>query len=210
MSAAGLIIDTRQFQSALRDYVAVTGKDMDQAANRQLTNWMIKSSKVARQAERAQIEAVKNQPWWPKLIAKVMSAKGLRAWRVTKRGRIRSTGEEKRVSDRLIRSRLRAITFIKAFFRAGMKSMSRYSGSSAVPAGRFSDMRVVFRPSAAAQPASLSVSYDYRKRGLSTAREAEHILQDALTSGLSDTVKDMRAYIERKLADRARERSARS
>jgi hypothetical protein len=236
--SVSLRLDTREFQAAMREYVEATGKDSAEALNRQGRNFAIKCIQKTKQPRgAAAIRALAEEPWWPKLVSKVMgqaagggsASKMFQAqWAAAERAKRLKAGGHKgsfkldreeqsyaraarQMSRKILSSRTAAISFLRFFFRVLAGRMSQHSKGSGIPGGK---QFAGFNSSvSAARPKQLTVglmaSYGYRKRGGSTAAGTERLLQDAMTQALSATVADMREYVATKLARRAQEKSGR-
>lgn len=224
--STSLRLDTREFQQAIREYVAATGKDSAEAINRQARNFAIKCISATKPSKgAAAIKAIQNETWWPKVVAKIMAKRGgseaasktyQAQWAKmasTSRG---MSKEEKsyakyaaKLSKSILGQRTAAITFLRFFFRSLAQRMSSFSKGGSVPGGKaFPGFAVKVTPAA---PKRLSVSmdntYKFKKRGSKSADGAERLLQQAMTVALPATVADMKQYTEDQLTKRARQYS---
>jgi hypothetical protein len=237
MSVA-LRLDTREFNRAMQEYIAATGKDSAEAINRQSKNFAIKCLGTVKKSKgAAAIRALKDEPWWPKMVASIMvkqagslaGSKIMQAqWAAAKRSAGIKAGKHKnafkldreeqsyakearRISAAILKSRAGAISFLRFFFRAMAAKMTQYSKGGSIPSGKaFSGFQSQVTP---ATPGKLSVvmstSYGFKRRGAGSAASAEVELQKAMTAALPVTVADMRTYTAKQLAKRARQYSGR-
>ena len=237
MSVA-LKLDTREFQRAIQQYVAATGKDSAGAINRQARNFAIKCISSTKQAKgSAAIRALQGESWWPKMIAKVMAKQAGAAagskimqaqWAAQKRAAGIKAGKHKnafkldaeersyakyarKLSSQILKSRTGAITFLRFFFRVLAARMTQYTKGGSVPAGKnFPGFQQHIIP---ATPKKLTLrmdaSYGFKRRGSGSAAGAEKELQAAMMVALPATVQDMRQYTARQLEKRARQYSGR-
>jgi len=236
--SAGIQLETREFQRAIQEYVAATGKDSADAINRQARNFAIKCIGTTKQSKgAAAIRALKGESWWPKLIAKIMAkqagssaaSKIMQAqWAAQKRaaglkagkskGAFKLDAEERsyakmanQLSNSVLKSRTGAISFLRFFFRVLAARMTQYSKGGSIPSGKnFPGFRQTVVP---ASPRKLSIrmeaTYGFKKRGTGSAAGAEKELQTAMTVALPATVQDMKQYTAQQLAKRAKQYSGR-
>lgn len=226
-----LTLNTREFQQAMREYVAATGKDGSEALMRQGKNFAIHCIQAVRKAKgAAAIRALQNEPWWAKFIAKVI---GRQAGSTAAREAFQAqwSAEQKRIRDaagrkgawkldrkessyakyakamskKILGKRASAISFLAFFF----KSLALQLGKAA-PGKSFSGfVTVVQRPAPNRLFLKLDSAYAFRKRGTKTSTSSERLLQDAMNRALPATIQDMRDYTARKLAERSRQFSGR-
>ena len=220
--STGIEIDFRQFDAAMVEYAAASKKTFAESLNRQLGNLAIHAIPLAKKAEAVQIRALTDVEWWPKLIAKLMGARmgGLVGGRVASRAYQSQVAWKKgdaaeskvyaaaakKLSERIIRRRLGAVTFLKFFFGAMARAIT---GKRSGGGKEFAGFQVTYRPATDNSLTSfVSVGYDYRTRGDVTARRAMAILADILRRAIPLTVADMQKYIDAKMASNARRVSA--
>ena len=201
MSVA-LKLDTREFTRAMQEYIAATGKDSAEAINRQSKNFAIKClGTVKKSRGAAAIRALKDESWWPKMVASVMvkqagSASGSKIMQAQWASAKRSAGikagknknsfkldkeeqsyakEARRISSAILKSRTGAISFLRFFFRAMATRMTQYSKGGSIPSGKaFTGFQSQATP---ATPGKLSVvmstQYGFKRRGAGSAAGAE-------------------------------------
>lgn len=216
------VLDTRAFDQALIQYAAATGKDLAEAANRQLNNMAIKSINFVKDAEKAQIRDLTSKEWWPKLISKIMIEAKAAKWAkaVLAGKKVRSSGamftraQAAARSRKIINTRAAATKFIRGFFLTWSNAIQ-----STIPnIGRlygganwrfFKYIKAVFSPATAGKlNANITVWYDYKKRSDKTAQGAERLLGLYTNLGIPAATADMIAYTEKKMAETARRFSA--
>ena len=230
--SATFTLDTREFQKAIREYVAATGKDSADAINRQARNFAIKCIGTSKKSKgAAAIRALKSESWWPKMIASIMSKQagslaGSKIFQAQAMASKRAAGiksgknkgsfkldkeeqsfskEANRLSTSILKSRTGAISFLRFFFRVLAARMTQFSKGGSIPSGKaFQGFQNQVTP---ATPKKLSVSmgasYGFKKRGAGSAAGAEKELQSAMTAALPATVADMTTYTEKQLSKRA-------
>lgn len=220
-------VDTTEWQAALQEYAEVSTKDHAHSVNRCVNNLMIKGAQAADVASAAQIQALEMRfkEWWPKLVAKVIvKQKGARrAARGTKRARTlpwykREPGSHRseyaaRVSKKMLKRRVNAITFTRGFFiklsKALREAVPSLGGSGGVNAKSFQDIQVTLKP---ATPEDLNIdyrsAYTYKKRGARVVAGMQSILNRCMAAAQPAAIADMQQYIDRKAEERARQYSA--
>jgi hypothetical protein len=235
MSVA-LKLDTREFQQAMQEYVAATGKDSAYALNRGARNFAIKCVMSTKQSKgSAAIRALANEPWWPKMIASIVAKKsgasaGTKSYQAQWASRVRAQGikmgkhkgafkldeqersyakEAKALSSKILRSRSSAITFLRFFFRVLAAKLSTTVKGGTVPPGKnFTGFSAEVLP---AMEKKLSVrignAYKFKNRGAASAAGAEKELQKAMAVALPATVRDVRDYAAGQLAKQAKKYS---
>lgn len=230
--SVSLSLNTREFQQALREYVAATGKDGAEALTRQGKNFAIKCIQSVRKSKGAgAIRALQNEPWWAKFIAKVIgrqaggkaageayqaqwseAQKKIRddagrkgAWKLTKQESSYAK-YARAVSRKIISKRSSAISFLAFFFKAMALQLGK-----AAPGKSFTGFATtVNQPAPNRLSLKMDSSYAFRKRGTKTSTSSERLLQDAMNRALPATVQDMRDYTAKKLAEKAKRYSGRA
>jgi hypothetical protein len=132
MTGLKIEVDSAQFARALDDYQRATRKPMSYVINRSMNNWAIQSQDFIKVAMESKIRSLQSLPWWPKLIAKILTraprmtaGMGAKRWGQLFRRRARqlqgkqryyTVEQAKRRSSREIRRRVNARQFLKGFF----------------------------------------------------------------------------------------------
>lgn len=207
MADTGIMIDTREFDAALRQYAAVSSKDYADVCNHQLRNLAIQSLKRTKKAQRSAIRALKQAVWWPKYISKIIAKRG--AYLASSKTRRKSAGRNTRytrmarkISAQILRQRTKAVSFLRGFFWKMQQSLAPAAQGERPPAkppAVFRDTRVTALPATARNlRSSVSARYNYKKRSQKTASGAERILFRVLRMAYPATARDMKVYIERK------------
>lgn len=229
-------LDTGEFTAAMRDYVAVTKKDSAHAINRQMLNFSIKGMQHTKVAEASAIQKVSEMHWWPAYVAKAVGRMAGKTaakeayqamWaheevdvlnaRSGRKGAMMDRKERSyykfasALSRRMIRSRLKAVKFMRFFFLSIARELSRKAGVGNAPQGKtFGDMVATVAPATPNNlTCSVSARYDYVRRTAKTSHKAERLLQTYLDKALPATIADMKNYISDQLAKRARQLSGR-
>jgi hypothetical protein len=179
--------DTLEFDKALVEYAAASGKDIAEATNHQLKNWCLQSAKIAKKASVGSIrgkQRKKDLVWWHAwiLIRKAGGTKALQrkaAWEI---------------AHKKLGARARAVGFIRAFLFTLANAGGGYKA--------FDGMKGVKVKTATPsdKTAELEASYGYKKRAGRTARKAEGIMKGILDKGMAATIRDIEKYLARKLS----------
>ena len=197
--ASGITLDMREFDKAMVQYAAASGKDFKDIVNRQMLNLSIQGVKLQQRAERDKIKQVENLPWWPKYVAKVLAKQG----RYTR-------AQARKASKTLVRKRLKAIGFLRFFFIRMSQAVAPLTGKPGRKGKSFQGFEVSVKPATRHRPTTgVSVGYTYRKRSDKTARKADALLQKILPRAIAATVIDMRKYVDKKMGKTAKKYSAR-
>lgn len=206
-------LDILDFNLAYEQYVAVTGKDLAYCANRQALNVTIKTGRKTPLASRAKIKALVDRPWWDRFVAKkIRTGKGVRI----KDGRTKggnakfrrvttyTVDDARRVSEKLIQTRLNRIGFIRSGWLPALLKLNALKlqakdaflgGTSKIqkPKG---DARV-------AVPGVSPIAYI-----MNNSQGAEIVGRRALQNGIYEAAVDMRGYCAKKMGETARKFSA--
>jgi hypothetical protein len=232
VSDAVFRLDFREFDKAMVDYAAASGKDFAAACNHATMNLAIQGIKHTKAAEASAIQKLKGMDWWPKYVAKVMvrQAGGKAGQKLYqslwakeemknhKKGAWKLDKEEsayvryaKTLSGELLATRVKATRFMRFFFLSMARAVQPFADVKAMPSGKsFAGMTATAKPATRERPiCHVEASYDYKKRSDKTARKAERLLYGWLEKAIPATIADMKVYVERKMAERARQFSAR-
>lgn len=194
------ILDTTEFDGAVVQYAAASGKDFADVSNRQTLNLAIQGLKLQKKAENAEIKKLQSLDWWPKYIAKLLTAK---------RGHY-TRAEAIEYSAQVIRGRSKAVGFMKFFFASMAAAVAPLTGRSRGKGKDFAGFKVSIQPATSEKPITdCAVSYTYRRRGDKTAKRTEIILQSTLAQAISATIADIQSYVDRKMRVTANKYSAR-
>lgn len=206
------ITNAREFDRVMGQYAELSSKDVAEAINHQTVNMGFKGMRATAKAVKGEIDAKLRQS---KLIAYLLSSivpsRNLENRRTHKGGVYYTRKEAKKFTTRLIRTRKRAVGFMRGFWSEWIdEAKERTRGIARKPnVKRFRGFSTYINPATPKYPRmDVVVSYDYRRRGTATAKRTEKILQWALRRAEHATMLDMRKYIERKLAKRAKQFSA--
>ena len=226
-------LDTSQFNAAMREYLEATKKDSAHAINRQMLNFSIKGRTLTRLAEKGDIASMESQPFWPKIVAKVIgnaagslaSSKAFQSqWAAAqvsqhRKGAFKLDREEssyvklaKQVSKSLLKKRLRGIGFMRFFFLSIAQAISaKASVGKQLSGKKFTGFVAVVRPATENKlSCEASATYPYERRTANTAKRAERLLQQACDMALPLTIADMKKYASDQMAKRASQFSGRA
>lgn len=224
---ASISIDYREFDRAMVEYAAASGKDFAEVSNRQTLNLAIQGLAECKVATDGAIQKVQGFPWWPKYIAaamkkragtkylaKMMRLKSNKARAKTEssfgRDRFYSREDARTFSARIITKRLKAIRFMRFFFLALARKIQPHTKGGRVPSGKaFSGFTANIKPATASNPVCVvDVSYDYKKRSEKTAKKAERLLNVFLQRAVPRAARDIMKDVDRRMAETARRYSA--
>jgi len=195
-----MTLDTSEFDRAMVQYAAASGKDFKDIVHRQMNNLAIQGIKLQKRAERSAIKTMEGKAWWPKYVAKALK----------KRQGSYTRAEAKKFSKKLLRQRLKAVGFLKFFFISLSRSVAPLTGKPGRKGKTFAGFSVSVAPATKRKPTtSATVGYTYRKRGDKTAKTAERMLGKILKMAIATTVLDIQKYVDRKMGKTARKFSAR-
>lgn len=235
MNQASLGLDTREFQQAMKEYVAVTKKDAAYALNRQARNLAITSSMQVKKSNSSEIKAIARETWWPKVVSAIMRkqagstaareiyqaqwAANEKAKRVAQYGKGQKrfkldkketsyAKEAKRITNWILGSRAKAIGFSKWFFLRAARDLAKYVNKG-VPAGKaFEDIK---GGAVGATEKSLMVkfwsAYDFKRRSGKSASSLVSQLTQAMNYAVPIVIRDMKKYVQEQLAKRGQQYS---
>jgi hypothetical protein len=224
-------LDTAEFKGAMRDYLQATKKDSAHAINRQAQSFCVKSAQKVRLVNKPGIQAIKDEPWWPKVIAGVMKKRAGKLaalqiyqaqWAAKEKGKHRKGAfkldkqersyakEARAISKTLIGNRLKAINFTKWFFLRVARQLSAEGATPNAGAKAFPGIESsVVKATTDKLFAKLDSFYNYKRRGAGSAQGAEKELIKAMGAARSAVIQDMKDYTERQMAKRAAQFSGR-
>lgn len=112
-------LDTRLFNRVMQQYSEINRRTYPEIVNAKALDVSFRALKETPKADKAEIKALAEKPWWPKYIAKRIAGKGVVAFRKgASKIRIQGKGftreEAKKISEKIIASRVRSIAFRKA------------------------------------------------------------------------------------------------
>jgi len=217
MASTGFKLDTSQFRRALEQYKAVSKRDIAEIINRKTRDVVLRTVRSLPKAAKATISDLPQKDWWPKYIAKTISKKGVRITinrRSKRKGKSRprtfvykgryTRGQARQVSRTIVANRRRGVGFLRAaVLKAGQPFGVTAGASGAITKATGSGSRA----SALFLRSKLMMEYE-SARGAKSAGRARYIVGKALQSAVEEVRQDMLTYINRKLAERAREFSA--
>lgn len=217
--------DTREFDRALVEYAAITGKAWPEICNDKARDLCFRTVQFLPKADAAAIAALVTREWWPKYIAKRlmrqggvvgMVGKGRKASFVSLRafqggGRLAAghytRAEARALSARILSSRKRAISFMKSgFAKAGQALPGRGGGAR----GK-SELTMAQGTAIAAQftrPVAEAIVTYYSNRGGGDVARKEAIAVKGLQRAINFVAADMQAYIARKMDEAGKLKSA--
>jgi hypothetical protein len=230
MNQASLGLDTREFQQAMKEYVAVTKKDAAYALNRQARNLAITSAMQVKKSYSSEIKAIARETWWPKVVAAIMRkragstaareiyqaqwAANEKAKRVAQYGKGQKrfkldkketsyAKEAKRIGSEILGSRVKAIGFSKWFVMRAARELTKYAYKG-MPSGKvFEDIK---GGAVGATEKSLMVkfwsAYDFKRRSGKSASSLVSQLTQAMNYAVPIVIKDMKKYAQEQLAKR--------
>lgn len=192
MARNGITLDTREFTRAIFEYKAATRKGFAESCDHALLNLAIKTFSRLPKAKKSDIRALRNEAWWPKYIAKLLSSAGEY-----------DAEEAAAASKRIIGARSRSVSYLKSGFsdliaKAGGRAKGRRSRNAVA--------RVV---KAAVNKLRADFLVVYRARSGRDKSAKEIILKKALNAGLKAAARDMKKYAEKKLREAGRKHSGR-
>lgn len=228
-----LSIDSSEWGRAVTEYAAATNKTLAEALNRQILNLTFHGHKEVEKAEKETIERLEdpsNWPWWPALVAKILSKKSqaklmhivtgkrtrymeyLQANRMLNRGQRYTREEAREFSRKLIKRRVASIGYLRFFFVSLGNAVKPYINGSKPRAPYGRKMNGFASRISPATPDKLSCDvatwFDYSKRSNKTAKKAERLLSAALDRAIAPTIADMKGETERRMEADARRYSA--
>lgn len=221
-------MDHAAFARELDLYQRATQKDMAYVVNRAMNNWATHGAKAIKEASASRIQALESLPWWPKLVAKLMALRSRRMkvgmstaqWRrvfkrrlrqLQGRQRIYTRAQARRRSKQIINRRLQARLFLRSFCLKwsnviaatvpGIKGPRAFGQAG----GFFRSIHATYKPAAPGDlSAQVHVWYEYKKRSGKGTSKVEAMFERAKAMALAATIRDMRAYVHRLAAQRAR------
>jgi len=210
MSVSMTVTNLNEFNQTLGEYVFVSKKEFADGVNRQFNNLAIKAIRFTPKADSGRIRRLKNEH---KLIAHWMTKnktpKNPENKRLKKGGVFYTRAEAKRFANSVVKKRLGAVTFLKGFFVRMSDVIKQYSTGKTPTGKRYLEISPYFKPATTQNPSAyISVSYDYKRRSMTTSKRTESILGRALNMAIPATIADMKTYIARKAAERARQYSS--
>jgi len=93
--SVSLRLDTREFQQALKEYVAVSKKDAADACTHHLGNWALQAARLVKRGNKPAIQSLYKAEWWYRYVEKVIQKRGF-----TFTGRRKAKGDERSVGWR--------------------------------------------------------------------------------------------------------------
>lgn len=222
-------VDTRQFDAAMRDYLQHTHKSVADALNKGMRDAALRAVAHVQPADRNELGLWKSlassdpggmiSPFVAYLLRKKKETAGtmfLPGTKYSKRtmkkmgrtGQFYTRQEAKKFGKKVFASRFRAQTFLRAFFISAAAKLTALGlgggGRGGGKAKSVPQLKITLKPATEASPSGgFAVVYDY-KRGNPHGEKASAILLRAMQMGLNEKAADMRVYIERKLAEKAR------
>jgi hypothetical protein len=175
-------LDWREFDKALVEYTAATGKTLADASNRQTLNLAIHGMKKVAIAEKSAIETLESKEFWPKMVASILSkrkAAMLGAMRkklsrmstkMSNYGKMQAvtqdiygissgthfyTRDEARAySKKLINKRLKAVTYLRFFFVSLARAVKPFvqNGKGSVAGKKFNEFETIISPATDKKP----------------------------------------------------------
>lgn len=225
-------LQTDQFYKALQEYAEASGKDFSNVVNLKMRDAAFKANKAAPKASTGAIQ----QKWGKasadaqRIVSSSLSHKPLKlVYRRNSKGKAKKNASGKSVASRkyarkayvhytiqearayaaaIRKRRIRAISFVKAFFLAlaqAIESACPEVGKMSTATKTGFDMSYV-KATPEYPIGSGAISYSYKRFKGATAR-ADMLIAAAWDKGLAATIADMQKYIERKLSERAKQHS---
>jgi len=212
--SAGFEVDVKDFQQAMAFYAAATGKDKASVANRGAKNLAFRAAQFTKKANASEIRSLKSKAWWWQYVSKVIRDSGVKwtAGRKKKRtveikGRY-TKAQLAAASRRLLTARTRSAGFMRlGFIRAGKK----FGGKGAEKA-KLTRVKAVGRMAKPNQEAAFWGASWEGKKGSRNARDVtkkQKIVDRAIKKSLRFVTEDMVKFANKKMAERARQISAR-
>jgi len=199
--SANLQLDTREFEQAIRLYKKATGKDMASILNRAGSNIAFRVIRFTKRANRAQIRALVNQPWWPAFITKTLKAKNP--------GQKITRAEARRESRKIINARARSVGFIASGW---ITAMQKFAAARGIPL-KTRGLKQRGRPKGSAKiatPGRLIAELRNTATGDSRtgARALNQFGNPPLQRAVRDVSRDMKRFAIRQLQKTAKKFSA--
>ena len=213
MSEVTTSLDDREFQQAMKEYEAVSGRDYSLAVNLKTRDAAYKAQQAMRVADPEAIRAVVREP---KVIAWMLHPHRHRgSGGFDSRGRPRSytRQEAQDYGAAVLRQRLRARNSGKAFFFALIRSIETacpdLPGKALSKANKKTGHHVSFTPATPDRPNMLASgsaiwTYKYSKGG----QKFDDMLEHAWGVGVGKVLADTQRYIAKKMKERAAQFSA--
>ena len=200
-----MTVDLKEFDRAMVQYAAASGKDFKDISNKSVFDAALRSVGKMKKAKKSAINVLKQQEeliWWF-------------AWRrYIPRGMSRKEAYKK--AKDIITRRSKASGFMRSFFIKMANEMRPYlPGDAPVRAnatrGVFAGFQATAMPATKQRPnADIKVSYIYKREKDAGARRAEVMLVGALQGGIDATTADRMKYVDRKMGRTAKKYSARN
>lgn len=204
MQASGKL-DDREWQQAMRQYRSLSSKDFVTIANTKAVDLLFKSAKEAPKAVSTTISGLKNEPWWPKYVASVMTSKYGKG-HFKRKEYIR---EAKKLSRTILKARRQRVGYAKAGF---IKSANSYpkrdpkrsnKNRSKRPQKEWKGIKTS-KTLASIRATKTTFTIDWDAKSGSDARGKQRIADVAIRRGLRGQTRDMKKYIERKLSKQSK------
>ena len=190
-------LDTREFDSAIQQYVQVTSRDTQFAVNSKAKDVALRAMEYTGFAEKSSITGLKDQTWWWAYLRKRAKGKNI------SRANLEAFG------DKIIEARVRSIKFIRIAWAPAARILAESVGMSGLRiqrgrsplggaiAGEYSetnDMTAILWNSAGAT--------NSRSSGQALLAQAP-----ALQQALDVVAKDMEVYLQKKMEERGEQYS---
>jgi len=201
MSDSSFTMDTREWDQAMVEYAAASGKDFAWISNKRTQQSCIHAIKLAAKANVGQISALFGQDnliWWlARKFQRDQSAGGMY--------------DNKTKAINAIRRRIKSVSFIKSFFSIMSSLLAPYTGkrSSKAKPGSRKGFSPWVKPATAQQPtAEVGIKFSSRNYTSVDKAKVEKLLVSALQKGINADTRDMMIYVDRKTGETAGKYSA--
>jgi len=214
--SAKIEFDTSKMTRALTEYQAATKKDFTEVVNRAAMNTAFRAAQFTKKADKSSIQALENQPWWPRYIAKYFREKGhtfVKTSSAKKFGPGKSTirrfvkgssytkAEARALSRRIIGARVRAISFIRSGWIPAIRILAPFAKVQLRV-----DAKQRGQAKGDAKPAKVSINPTAHISN--SVKGSGKIGGAALQQAIDFVAKDMIEYARKKMIETARRHSA--
>ena len=202
-----LKLESKEWLKAMDAYVITSSRDFKTIADVKMKDIAIKAGKYTPRARVGHIRALVNEPWWPKLISKII----IRSY---PRGTL-TDGEfhqlAKEISKKLIAKRVRSATYLASgFFKAGKKfpdkDPTRQGKQKARKYKDFKNVKTTVQLATLKRALSkMEIKWGADSGG--DAGDKEAIVRQALAAAIRQQKRDIIAHTRKKMRQAARKYS---
>lgn len=213
MAKAGIPIVDREFQRAIIEYTAATGKGYPEVVNRVLKNLAFRAASFTPRAKRVDITQLVDRPWWIRFVAKRIREMGVNIGTAKKRKTAAGVGDSKRAeklasaSRKIISGRTKSTTFMRGGFLKGAQKLGE--AKAKVKTALTKSKAVVRKATKGRLTGTIVVQYEANTRKPTDKRNKEKIGNRAILKAVRFVTKDMLNFVDRLLKTQSRRVSVR-